>query len=236
MERQRGSRRFNGPSVEKMHVVIAGGHGKIARLLAELLAANGHRADSLIRNPQHEDDIRAVGAVPVLCDLENASAAEIEAVVAGADAVVFAAGAGPGSGIARKDSVDRGAAVALAEAAERSGVRRFVQISSMGVDEPPQPGTDEVWAAYLVAKAAAERDLRNRDLDATILRPGRLTDDPATGHVLLAPSVPRADIPRADVAAVIAELLTTTAGIGQTVELISGESEIPAAVRALTRA
>jgi uncharacterized protein YbjT (DUF2867 family) len=216
-----------------MHVVIAGGHGKIALLLAKLLAGSGHRVDSLIRNPEQADDIRSAGGVPVVIDLEKASAAEIAAVVEGSDAVVFAAGAGAGSGIARKDSVDRGTAVSLAEAAERTGVRRFVQISAMGVDDPPRPGTDEVWAAYLVAKAAAEHDLRTRDLDATILRPGLLTDDPATGSVLLAPSVPRAEIPRADVAAVIAELLAGPYAIGQTVELISGESQIPAAVRAL---
>ena len=108
-------------------------------------------------------------------------------LLSGADAAVFAAGAGPGSGALRKDSVDRAASVLLADAAGRAGVRRFVQISSMGAGAPPRPGTDEVWAAYMTAKTAAEADLRARDLDWTILRPGGLTDAPATGRIRLAP-------------------------------------------------
>src|SRR5262249_47918944 len=114
---------------------------------------------------------------------------------------VFAAGAGPGSGAPRKDSVDRGASVLMADAAERTGVRRFVQISTMGAGQPPRPGTDEVWAAYITAKTAAEDDLRSRDLDWTILRPGRLTDAPATGRIRLAPPpVPRRAVPPAHAA------------------------------------
>jgi uncharacterized protein YbjT (DUF2867 family) len=210
-----------------MRVVIAGGHGKIALLLEQLLAQRGDQAVGLIRNPAHADEVSATGAVAAVCDLEAASVDEVAARLDGADAVVFAAGAGPGSGVSRKDTVDRGASVLLADAASRAGVRRFVQISAMGADRPPAPGTGEVWAAYLAAKAAAEDDLRARDLDWTILRPGGLTDDPGTGQVRLAPpSLPRGQVPRADVAAVIVALLGEPATAGQTLDLISGDTPI----------
>ncbi|GAA2796512.1 hypothetical protein GCM10020219_079640 [Nonomuraea dietziae] len=124
----------------------------------------------LVRNPDHRADVESAGGQAVVCDLESASAEQVAKLLDGADAVVFAAGAGPGSGAARKDTVDRGASVLLAEAAERAGVRRFVQISSMGAGAPPRPGTDEVWAAYIAAKTAAEDDLP---------RPRPRLDDPA---------------------------------------------------------
>jgi uncharacterized protein YbjT (DUF2867 family) len=117
-----------------MRVVIAGGHGKIALLLERLLVQRGDQAVGLIRNPAHRDEVTATGATAELCDLESASVAEVAALLAGADAVVFAAGAGPGSGAPRKDTVDRGASVLLAGAAGQAGVRRFIQISGMGVD------------------------------------------------------------------------------------------------------
>jgi uncharacterized protein YbjT (DUF2867 family) len=215
-----------------MRVVIAGGHGKIALLLERLLAGRGDQAVGLIRNPAQAADVQNAGAEAVVCDLEAASADDVAGLLAGADAVVFAAGAGPGSGAPRKDSVDRGASVLMADAAERAGVRRFVQISSMGAGQPPRPGTDEVWAAYITAKTAAEDDLRARDLDWTILRPGRLTDAPATGRIrLAAPPVPRDTIPRADVAAVIAALLDEPGTRHQTLELTGGDSPVVAAVR-----
>jgi uncharacterized protein YbjT (DUF2867 family) len=215
-----------------MRVVIAGGHGKIALLLEHLLAGRGDQAVGLIRNPAHAADVRKAGAEGVVCDLETASADEVAMLLSGADAVVFAAGAGAGSGAPRKDSVDRAASVLMADAAERAGVRRFVQISSMGAGQPPRPGTDEVWAAYITAKTAAEDDLRSRDLDWTILRPGGLTDAPATGRIrLAAPTVPRGTISRADVAAVIAALLDEPGTRHQTLELVGGDSPVAAAVR-----
>ena len=215
-----------------MRVVIAGGHGKIALLLERLLAWRGDQAVGLIRNPAHAADVQKAGAEAVVCDLEAASADEVAALLAGAGAVVFAAGAGAGSGAARKDSVDRGASALMAVAAERAGVRRFVQISSMGAGQPPQPGTEQVWAAYITAKTAAEDDLRSRDLDWTILRPGRLTDASATGKIqLAAPPVPRGTVPRADVAAVIAALLDEPGTRHQTLELTAGDTPVAAAVR-----
>jgi uncharacterized protein YbjT (DUF2867 family) len=216
-----------------MRVVIAGGHGKIALLLERLLAERGDQAVGLIRNPAQADDVRAAGAEAALCDLESAAAGDVAELLAGADAVVFAAGAGPGSGAPRKDSVDRAASALLADAAGQAGVRRFVQISSMGAGQPPRPGSDEVWAAYITAKTAAETDLSARDLDWTILRPGGLTDAPPAGTVrLAAPPVPAGTIARADVAAVITALLDEPGSRHQTLELTSGDTPIAAAVGA----
>ena len=214
-----------------MRVVIAGGHGKIALLLERFLAERGDQAVGLIRNPVQAADVQKAGAEAVICDLETASADDVVVLLSGADAVIFAAGAGPGSGAPRKDSVDRAASVLMADAAERAGVRRFVQVSSMGAGQPPRSGTDEVWAAYIAAKTAAEADLRARDLDWIIVRPGGLTDTPATGRVRLAPPpVPRGTVPRADVAAVIAALLDNPGTRHQTLELVSGDSPVAAAV------
>ena len=218
-----------------MRVVIAGGHGKIALLLERLLAGRGDQAVGLIRNPAQVADVQQAGAEAVVCDLEAASADDVAALLSGADAVVFAAGAGPGSGVPRKDSVDRAASVLMADAATRAGVRRFVQISSMGAGQPPQPGRDDVWAAYITAKTAAEADLRARDLDWTILRPGGLTDAPATGRIRLAPPpVPRGRVPRTDVAAVIAALLDTPGTRHHTLELVGGDTPVAAAVHGLS--
>jgi uncharacterized protein YbjT (DUF2867 family) len=218
-----------------MRTVIAGGHGKIALLLEGLLAERGDQALALVRNPAHLADVQNVGAEAVVCDLETASAGDVAALLSGADGVVFAAGAGPGSGIARKDSVDRAASALMAGAAEQAGVRRFVQVSSMGAGQPPRAGSDETWTAYIAAKTAAEADLQARDLDWTIVRPGGLTDAPATGRVrLAAPPVPRGTVPRADVAAVIAALLSEPRARQQTLELVSGDTPVAEAVRLLT--
>ncbi len=215
-----------------VRVVVAGGHGQVALRLERLLASAGHTAVAIVRNPDHMGDVEAAGAEALVCDLE---ATEVDAVAAhleGADAVVFAAGAGPGSGIPRKRTVDRDASALMADAAERAGVRRFVQISSIGAGVPPRPGTDETFAAYLRAKTEAEDDLRRRDLDWTVLRPGGLTDAPGTGRVRLATSVPRGQISRDDVAAVIAGLLSDARGIGKTLELVAGDTPVEQALAA----
>ena len=212
-------------------MVIAGGHGKIGLRLAALLAGRGDQVTGLVRNPEHRGDLESAGAAVAVVDLESTTADELAAHLEGADAVVFSAGAGPGSGVARKDTVDRAAAVLLADAARAAGVRRYLLVSSTGVDAPPAPGTDEVWAAYLRAKQAAEEALRATDLEWTILRPGQLTDDPGTGTVLLAPPpVPRATVTRDDTAAVLAALLDAPGTAGQVLELRNGEDDVLAAV------
>ena len=214
-----------------MRVVVAGGHGQIALRLERLLAARADHVVGLVRNPDHVPDLEDVGAAGLVLDLENATPVDVAAVTRGADAVVFAAGAGPGSGAARKDTVDRAAAALLADAAERTGVRRYLLVSSVGVESPPPPGTDEVFAAYLRAKAAAEADVAVRDLDWTVLRPGRLTDDPGTGFVQLERRVPRGSVPRDDVAAVLLALLDEPASAGLVLELVLGDVPLAEAVR-----
>jgi len=216
-----------------MRVVIAGGHGQIALLLEQLLATRGDAATALVRNPDHFTDVQEAGAVPVLCDLESASVDSVAEYLNGADAAVFAAGAGSGSGAARKDTVDFGAAALFASAAVEAGVRRFLQVSTVGIELADSPKTDPEFAVYLKAKGLAEEDLKPRPLDWTILRPGPLTNDAPTGLVTLASTLPRASVTRADVAAVLAELLTARATIGKTLELTNGETPIADAVRAI---
>ena len=214
-----------------MRIVIAGGHGKIARRLEKLLAERGDKAVGIIRKPEQTTDLEALKAEPVVLDLEKSDVDAVAAVLSGAHAAVFAAGAGPGSGVERKDTVDRAAAALFAEAAEQAGVRRHIQVSSMGADRADEVGIDPVFAAYLRAKKAAEDDLRGRDLDCTILRPGSLTNGPGTGKVLLADSAGRGNVPRDDVAAVLVALLNEPKTIGRTLELISGDTPIEEAVK-----
>jgi uncharacterized protein YbjT (DUF2867 family) len=216
-----------------MRVVIAGGHGQIALRLTKLLSADGHEVVGLVRNPDHSADISAAGGQAAVLDLELVDAAAVAEVLSGADVAIFAAGAGPGSGKARKDTVDRGAAVLFADAAEQAGVRRHIQVGSMGADRADSLTDDETFTIYLKAKWAAEEDLRARDLDWTILRPGGLTDDPGTGQVQLADKTGNGRISRDDVALVLAGLCDTPAAIGRTLELIAGETPVREALKNL---
>lgn len=215
-----------------MRVVIAGGHGKIALRLARLLTLRGDDVVGIIRNPSHAADLADHGAAATVLDLEHTDRETLAADLDGADAVVFAAGAGAGSGAARKDTVDRAAAVLLADAARIAGVRRYLLISSMGAGSEPPPDTDDVFAAYLRAKTASEEAVRDSGLDWTILRPGRLTDAEGLDTVRLGPSVPRGSVPRDDVAAVLVALLDEPGTIGATLELVTGDTPISEAVRA----
>ncbi|AYY14444.1 SDR family oxidoreductase [Actinobacteria bacterium YIM 96077] len=215
-----------------MRVVIAGGHGQIAIRLERLLTLRGDEAIGLVRSHEHAADLAGAGATAVVLDLEYTTADEIAAELHTVDAVVFAAGAGPGSGIPRKDTVDRAGAELLADAAMQAGVRRYILISAMGAGAEPPPDTSEVFAAYLRAKGASEDDLRARPLDWTILRPGRLTDEWGTGRISLATSVPRGPVPRDDVAAVLLALLDEPATAGMTLELVAGDTPIDEAVAA----
>ncbi|TPW73455.1 NAD(P)H-binding protein [Schumannella sp. 10F1B-5-1] len=216
-----------------MDIVIAGGHGKIALLLSSLLSADGHRVRGLVRNPDHADDLAAAGAEAVVLDLEQADDAAVAEAISGADAVVFAAGAGANSGAARKLTLDRDGAILLADAAVQAGVTRYLLVSAIGADRF-DPDSDDVFQVYLRAKSEADAAVRERDeLDWTILRPGGLLDEPGTGAIAVADEVPRGDIPRADVAAVLAELLRTGGGVHRQVELTSGPTPIAEAVAGL---
>lgn len=212
-----------------MRVVVAGGHGQIAMQLERLLAERGDEAVGLVRNPEHVDDLQRLGAGAVVLDLEQSTVDDVVSVVDGADAVVFAAGAGPRSGAARKHTVDRDAAVLLADAALAAGVRRYVMVSAINVDEA-DPDSDDAFQVYLRAKADADAYVRDQDLDWTIVRPGRLTDDPGTGQVRLGPDVEYGSVPRADVAAVLLGVLDDGATAGKQFNLISGEAAVAAAL------
>ncbi|MFG2310248.1 SDR family oxidoreductase [Streptomyces sp. NPDC048566] len=215
-----------------MRIVIAGGHGQIALRLERLLSARGEQVVGLIRRAEQGDDLRAAGAEPAVCDLESASVEEVAALLSGADAAVFAAGAGPGSGADRKVTVDKGAAILFADAARQAGVRRHVVVSSMGAD--PDHAGDEIFDAYLRAKGEADAYIRGlTGLDWTILRPGSLIDDAGTGLVRLEASTGRGMIPRDDVAAILAELVESTATSGLTLEAIGGSTPISVAVKSV---
>ncbi|MEU3511790.1 SDR family oxidoreductase [Streptomyces longwoodensis] len=215
-----------------MRIVIAGGHGQIALRLERLLAGRGDEVAGIIRKPEQADDLREAGAEPVPLDLESASVEEVAERLRGADAAVFAAGAGPNSGVARKDTVDKGAAVLFADAAVRAGVRRFLIVSSMGAD-PGHQG-DEDFDVYLRAKGEADAYVQGLDaLDWTVLRPGSLTDDKGTGLVRLEARTGRGPVPRDAVARVLAELLDTPATAGLTLELISGSTPVSVAVKSV---
>ena len=214
-------------------VVIAGGHGQIALRLARLLSARGDRVRGLIRNLDHAADVDAAGAEPVVCDLEKAEAQEVADAISGADALVFAAGAGPGSGAERKRTMDHGGASKTIAAARESGVDRYVIVSSMGAGNTPPPGAGGTFGEYLRAKAAADAELAASGLAFTIVRPGALTNDSGEGRVDAAPSVPRGSIPRDDVAAVIVALLDEPSTSGLTFELVTGETPIAEAIAAL---
>ena len=214
-----------------MRVGIAGGHGKIALLLTALLTERGDSVVSLIRDPDQGPDVRAVGGEPVICDLERDDAAALARPLSGCGAVVFAAGAGPGSGSERKDTVDHLAAVKLIDAARRAGIDRYLMISAMAAD--PGRAGDQVFDVYLRAKGRADEALRESGLRSTILRPGRLTDEASTGLVELGDSVERGAVSRADVAAALLACLDSEASVGRTLELVGGETPLERAIASL---
>jgi len=208
-----------------MDVVVAGGHGKVGLRLLGMLAERGDRARGLVRNTEHVQDLADVGAEAVVCDMEELD--DLSGCCAGADAVVFAAGAGPGSGPERKRTVDYGAAVKLMDA----GVRRYVMVSAISAGRPDQ--WSEEMRPYYEAKAGADERLMESGLDYTIVRPGGLTDDPGTGRVRVGTDLDRGLIPREDVAAVLVAVLDAPSSIGKTFELVSGDTPVEEAVRGL---
>ncbi|WIB62649.1 SDR family oxidoreductase [Curtobacterium sp. MCBD17_040] len=223
-----------------MKIVIAGGHGKIALLLERLITQAGHDAVGIVRNPAHVADVKATGATAIVRDLEQMDEDDLAVDLEQADAVVFAAGAGPNSGAERKFAVDRDAAILLADAASRVSVPRYVLISAMGADsyDPATavlPAADDraVFQVYLRAKAEADANIRARGFQWTIVRPGGLLDTPGQGTVRAGTAVPRGSVSRADVAAVVLEALLAGAAIGRQFELTSGDVPIHEALAAL---
>jgi uncharacterized protein YbjT (DUF2867 family) len=212
-----------------MDVVIAGGHGQIALRLEELLSGRNERVRGLIRNPDHGADLEARGAEPVICDMEAED--DLAPFVEGADAIVFAAGAGPGSGPERKRTVDLGAAVKLIDAAGRLGIDRYVMVSGIGASDPES--WSEQMRPYYEAKAEADAELARSGLAFTIVRPGSLTNDPGTAHIRAGHDIGSGSITRDDVAATLAAVLAAPNTIGVTFDLLEGDVPIEDAVAAL---
>jgi uncharacterized protein YbjT (DUF2867 family) len=211
-------------------VAIVGAHGQIGQFIIKHLRAQGHEALGVVRKEQQIASLRKLGANSVLVDIESASADALASAIKGVDAVVFAAGAGPGSSAERKRTVDYAGSVLLAEAARKAGIKRYVQISAIGVDDPIKPGTEPVWKAYIEAKRDADTSLRESGLDWTIIRPGPLTNKPATGLVTLSEDAGRGEVPREDVALVVVAALGSSSTVGKQWELCSGETPIRDAV------
>ena len=208
-----------------MRIVIAGGHGKIALLLSARLAQAGRTPVGLIRSSTQAADLADVGAASVVIDLEAATVDELAAVLEGADAVVFAAGAGAGSTAERKLTVDRDGAILLADAAQAAGVRRMIVISAIATDEF-DAASDDVFQVYLRAKSEADAHVRASNLDWTIVRPGSLTDDDPTGLIDVGETVLPGSITRADVAAVVHELLDGQLAVGRQFEVVGGSTTV----------
>ena len=213
-----------------MRVAVVGGHGQVARHLLHDLRRSDIDAVALVRKEAYRDELEHRGAEVRLLDIERQDAGDFAAAFEGCDAVLFTAGGGPDGNVERKRTVDLEGSLKSIEGAEAAGIRRFVQVSAINVDDPLPDDTGEVWRAYVEAKRDADAALRASGLDWTIIRPGRLTDDPATGRVALGSDVRRGEIPRADVAAVLAAVVDDTATVNRQWNLVSGDTPIAEAV------
>lgn len=213
-----------------MKITIVGAHGQIAMLLHPMLIKNGHAVRGIIRKEEQAEDLNELGVEPVVADIEELD--DISGIVGDVDAVLFAAGAGPGSGAERKWTVDRGGAIKLIDACINNGIDRYVIISAMGLDNPRG---SEVFKAYQTAKAEADEVLRNSRLNYTIVKPGRLTDETGKGKVAVGTDLERGEIPREDVASVLAEVFESPETIGLEFDLVSGNESIPKALTGLVQ-
>lgn len=211
-------------------IAIVGGHGKVAQHLISTLREAGHTPVALVRKPEQREELEAKSAEVRMLDIEADGADEFVSAFEGCQAVVFAAGGGPDGSIERKRTVDLEGSLKSVEGARGAGITRFVQVSAIGVDDPLPDDTDDVWRAYVEAKRDADAALRESELDWTILRPGRLTDDPATGQVALGPDVERGDVTRADVARVVTEVLDDPSTYGAQWNLVGGDTPVADAV------
>jgi len=211
-------------------IVIVGGHGKVALYLARILTERGDQVTSIFRNPDHTDDVTATGASPVVADIENLNTDALADLLAGHDAVVFSAGAGGGNP-ARTYAVDRDAAIRVIDAAGQAGVRRFVMVSYFGAGLDHVVPEDNSFFPYAEAKAAADAHLRASDLDWTVLGPGRLTLEPATGRIAVgAAGAAKGSVSREDVALVAAAALQEPATIRRTIDFNNGDLPISEAL------
>ncbi|OBF81878.1 NAD-dependent dehydratase [Mycobacterium sp. 852002-51163_SCH5372311] len=208
-------------------IVVIGGHGKVALHLARILTERGDEVTSVFRNPDHADDVAGTGAKPVTADIERLDTAALAQLVAGHDAVVFSAGAGGGNP-ARTYAVDRDAAIRVIDAAAQAGVKRFVMVSYFGAGADHGVSPENSFFPYAEAKAAADAHLRGTNLDWTILGPGHLTLEPATGRIAIGEG--KGSVSRADVALVVAAALADDSTVGRTIEFNNGDVAIAEAL------
>jgi uncharacterized protein YbjT (DUF2867 family) len=204
-------------------IIVIGGHGKVALQLARILTERGDEVTSVFRNPDHSDDVAATGAEPLQADIEQLDTGALAGLLAGHDAVVFSAGAGGGNP-ARTYAVDRDAAIRVIDAAAQAGVRRFVMVSYFGAGPAHGVAQDDPFFPYAEAKAAADAHLRASELNWTVLGPGRLTLEPATGRIAVGEG--KGQVSRADVALVVAAALDDDSTIGRTIEFNNGDVPI----------
>jgi uncharacterized protein YbjT (DUF2867 family) len=214
-------------------IAIVGGHGQVARQLIPVLRRADHEPVALVRREEHRAELQERGAEVRLLDIERQDAAAFAIAFEGCGAVVFAAGGGPDGNIERKRTVDLEGSLKSIEGARHVGIARFVQVSAIGVDDPLPADTGDVWRAYVEAKRDADAALRESGLAWTIIRPGRLTDDPPTGKVALGPDVAHGEVTRADVAAVLAAVLDAAGTVGQQWNLVNGDVPVQQALKDL---
>lgn len=204
-------------------IAIIGGHGKVGLLTSRELTSGGHTVRSVIRNPDHAAEVEATGATPVVLDIERATPSDLAAALGPVDAIIFSAGAGAGSGDARKESVDHQGALKTIGAASELGVRRFAIVSYLGADEP---ASDPAMAAYQRAKHAADEAVRASSLDWTIVRPGHLSDDQATRRVRIDDAITEGTTSRGNVAALLALLVTDVPATRRVLNVIDGDTDL----------
>lgn len=208
--------------------LIFGGHGKIALLATPLLVEAGGTVTSVIRNPEHIPAVEAAGGTPLVADVEQLGTAELAALIADHDAVVWSAGAGGGNP-ARTRAVDHDAAVRSMEAAAQAGVQRYVMVSYFNSSLAHGISPDHSFYAYAEAKAQADEVLRASSLDWTVLGPSTLTLDPPSGRIDTT-AASSEHVSRGNVALVIAATLADDSTIHRTIRFNDGNTPIEAAI------
>jgi len=215
-----------------MNVLVIGANGQVGQKVVKALADSKHEATAMVRKEEQVEKLKQLGAAKVvLGNLEKDFSDAFE----GVDAVIFAAGSGGSTGADKTLTIDLWGAVKAARYAEEKGVKRFVQLSSIGSDNPDAGG--EEMKPYLVAKRTADDLLQNTGLDYTIIRPGALTNGEGIGKIELSEggfsSREGRSITRADVAHLLVGVLERDKTHHKTVEVLQGEKPIGDALDSL---